>query len=177
MITKINSNLLIYSIIISLHSCNKKQPQEPTQYSKDQFLEYSKDFNKTLVKNENKLIEDYIKKENLKFIKTNSGFYMTPTSGKHSPKDGDKVIFTYSISDLNNNIIYKQEEIGEKNIILGQTKIPIGLEYSIKRMSPKEKSKIILPSFLAYGLLGDENKITKNQVLIININLINTISK
>lgn len=161
-----------FFLLVLMASCTQKEVQKPTEYSKDNFIEYSKQINKNLKDYENEKIQDYIKKQDLNFIKTNSGFYMTATKlNGYLPQNGDIVEFSYTVGNLENKIIYSEEEIGIKKIELGKSMIPIGLEYAIKRMSPGEWAKAIFPSGLAYALQGDGNKIKADEVLVFNINL------
>lgn len=159
--------MLIFTI-----SCTQKEAQSPTEYSKNDFMEYSKQINRNLNDAENQKIKTYIKNQNLKFIETNSGFYMTPTDlSGNLPQEGDEVTFRYGVENLEKEIIYNEEEIGNLEIELGKSLIPIGLEYALKRMSPGETARVILPSGLAYALQGDGKKIKADEVLVFKLKL------
>ncbi len=73
--------------------------------------------------------------------------------------------------DLKNTIIYSYDEVGVKKEVMNKARMIRGVEYGLKRMSPNTEATLLLPSALAYGNTGDNNKISGDQPLIIELKL------
>ena len=86
---------------------------------------------------------------------------------------GDVVQISYDILDLKNQIIYSKEMNGLKEYIIDKEDFIPGLQAGIKLMKVGETMKFIIPSFNAFGVLGDENKIGMNTSIISRVTLIN----
>jgi|SRR5690606_19183657 len=160
-------------ISVTLLGCKKNPPQYPTVYSNDGFMEYSKKFNKQLKDSEDKDIQLYIQKHSEDFLPTNAGFFMTRTEVENvrNVKDFDTIRFNYQVSDMEDQIIYSYEDIGEQLIVMGQSSMIPGIEYGLKRMSEGEYAKLLVPSSLAYGVDGDREDIGVDVPLVIEIKL------
>lgn len=163
----------IFFLLIIILACNNSQPQNPTIYSNDGFLDYSKKFNKELNQLENEQIQDYIQKQKVEFYSTDAGIHMTKTELKavNTVEEKDTIWFQYGVKNLKDSIIYTKEEIGKKAVVLGQYSMIRGLEFGLKRMIEGEEATLLIPSSLAYGVKGDGNKIGADQPLVINIKL------
>lgn len=163
----------ILFLLIILLGCNNSQPQNPTIYSNDGFLDYSKEFNKELNQLENEQIQDYILNQKNEFFPTTAGIYITKTelNLENTVEEKDTIWFEYSVKNLKDSIIYTKEDIGKKAVVLGQSSMIRGLESGLKRMTEGEDATILVPSGLAYGVKGDGNKIGADQTLVINIEL------
>lgn len=163
----------IFFLLMILLACNNSQPQNPTIYSNDGFLDYSKKFNKELNQLENEQIQDYILNQNTEFFSTDAGIYITKTelNSVNTVEEKDTIWFQYGVKNLKDSIIYTKEEIGKKAVVLGQSSMIRGLEFGLKRMTEGERAILLIPSGLAYGVKGDGNKIGADQPLVINIEL------
>ena len=90
-----------------------------------------------------------------------------------TPSKEDVVSLTYDVLDLSDQVLYSKELIGVKEYIVDKEDFIPGLQYGIKLMKEGESIKFIIPSFNAYGVLGDENKIGMNTSIISRVTLIN----
>ena len=86
---------------------------------------------------------------------------------------GDIVQISYDLLDLNDQIIYSKETNGIKEYVVDKEDFIRGLQAGIKLMKEGESMKFIIPSFNAFGVLGDEKKIGMNTSIISRITLIN----
>jgi gliding motility-associated peptidyl-prolyl isomerase len=87
------------------------------------------------------------------------------------PKRGDVAFFDYEIFDLKGNIIYTALEIRPQNYLVDKQEIMIGLRDGIKLMRKNEKVSFLFPSHIAYGYLGDKNRIGPNVPIICTVTL------
>lgn len=162
---------LLFSTFYILTSCDNQIVQYPVDYQNDDFMTRSQERNKMLLQEEVQWFEDYMNKSNLTFNKTESGLWIS-NKGKKTSKTasvGDYVDFTYQVYDLNNNIIYNYNEIGNQKIVLGKADIARGLHSALQLIEENDEARILVPSFLGYSSLGDNDKIEANQPLIIDV--------
>ena len=98
-------------------------------------------------------------------------YIVVDSSTTKTPAFGNKVLYTYSIEDLNGNTIYSKDEIGNKTYRVDQQNLMEGLRQTLKLMRSNETVKCVLPSQLAYGYKGDRQKINPNTPLVCNVTL------
>ena len=92
----------------------------------------------------------------------------TPT-----PKAGDVISIEYNITDLQGVVIYSEEELGVKNYKVDKEDFISALQSGIKLMKVGETITFVIPSYNAFGISGDGNKIGINQSIKSTVTLIN----
>ena len=169
------SFIFLISILVSCGNQPKNKPLENPDMYKEDFTKV----NKTLVAKENEDIENYMARHEWKMVRTGTGLrYQIYFNGKgNQPKGNDKVVIRFSVSLINGVQCYDSKTEGLKMFELGKAQVENGLEEGILLMHEGDKAKLIIPSHLAYGLLGDENKIPKRATLIYDVELVEIKSK
>jgi FKBP-type peptidyl-prolyl cis-trans isomerase len=87
-------------------------------------------------------------------------------------KKGDVVDVWFSIQKLDETVLYETEEGELSNFKVDQSHVESGVMEGIKKMAEGERAKLIIPSHLGHGLLGDSRKIPPLQVLLVDIELV-----
>jgi len=130
--------------------------------------------NKSLVKTEDQQIEDFIERYGWKMKETGTGLrYMIYKEGSGIKADkGKKVTLKYSSGFLSGDPCYTSDELGNKEFIVGQGGVEPGLEEGILFLKKGDRAKFILPSHLAFGLVGDGNKIPAKATLVYDVELL-----
>lgn len=173
----INLYFVISSLcLLTLFSCKEPEARLPISKSKSTQINKSIELNKVLIEDEESLIKDFIAKDTaIQYLNSNYGFWYTYNErhleDTYHPKPGDLVTFTYNVTDLNNKIIYTESEIGILKYLVDQEDQLKGIRYAVKLLKKGEKASFIFPSHLAYGYIGDKNKIGKNEPIIMTITL------
>lgn len=168
-------NCSILLLILLCFSCKEPQARKPVSIRSGASLSQSIERTKVYLEKEQVQIKNYIKQDSLHtYINSNSGFWYTwinKNSNNVTPaKFGDKITYTYTISDLNNNNIYSYDDIGVKQSYIDQeSNIIEGLRQALKLLKPNEEMQFIFPSQLAYGYRGDTHKIAPNTAIICTI--------
>ena len=85
---------------------------------------------------------------------------------------GDAVLVDFSVELLDGTICYTSEKEGPESFIVEKADIESGLHEAMQQMCTGDKGKFILPSFMAHGLIGDEDKIPPLTPVIYDIHLI-----
>ena len=99
---------------------------------------------------------------------------VSPSVDKTSktPQFGDRIEYSYDVSNLNGQIIYSKEDIGNQVYYMDKEELFSGLREGLKLMKPSEDITFIFPSQKAYGYYGDQNKIGSNMPLICEVTVL-----
>ncbi len=129
--------------------------------------------NKKLTAKEDREIEDYILRHEWTMQKTGTGlrYQIYKKGAGPKPEDEDKVVISFMVSLINGVECYNSKNDGLKLFELGKAQVESGLEEGIKLMHVGDKAKLIIPSHLAFGFMGDDNKIPKRATLIYDVEL------
>lgn len=111
-----------------------------------------------------------------KMTKTGSGLqYYIYEHGKidtaYSPKTGDFARIEYIVTLLDGTECYRTEDDEYEEIVVDNSGIETGVQEGIKKMTIGDRAKLIIPSHLAHGLVGDMKKIPPLTPLVIDIYL------
>lgn len=172
------SNILKFFYIITLvifFSCDSNNTRiTPQVIDKKHIEELLIERNIDILARESELIDEYIKQNNLEVVKTGTGLrYQLLNIGEGEYiKKGDLVTLQYEIRFLDNDVVYSSDSDGYKTFLVGRGGVESGLEEAILKLKMQSEAIIILPSHLAYGFVGDGNKIPYKSVLVYRIKVI-----
>lgn len=123
---------------------------------------------------EDEQIDDYANRQGWSMNKTGTGLrYLIYKNGNGKKAELETIVrFAFTTTLINGFVCYDSSVDGQKEILLGNAEVASGLEEGLLLMREGDKAKFILPSHLAYGLLGDENKIPTKAILIYDVELI-----
>ena len=170
------SRISIFLFIIVLFSCTKRyQSRVMHEYdaSKDVFIEA----NRTIIQNEENKIDSMLAHSTTFFIKDSSGIrlFIDPYSQEidNKPKDGDNVLVAYNcVLFEDHNLINDDILIDTISFQIGYSKQMRGLNYAIKRMKTGDKAKIVIPSYLGFGMSGYGKIVPPYSTLLLNVQLL-----
>lgn len=174
--------ILIYMVAISTSllfvSCNNNKQsgyvaKKPVVIKKSPEKSLEK-VNKYLLKVENREIDDYVRRHRWNMQTTGSGLRIEITKrGKGAPiKKGDKVTLKYNTFLIDGTMIYSSVKLGPKVFEVGHGGVEAGIEEAVMYLHKGDKAHLILPSFLAYGLNGDGNKIPARAIVIYDVEVV-----
>jgi|WetSurMetagenome_2_1015567.scaffolds.fasta_scaffold230073_2 FKBP-type peptidyl-prolyl cis-trans isomerase FkpA len=130
-------------------------------------------YNRGVLKGEDREIRDFLDRYGWKVDETPTGlryFIYYHGSGPMAEKNRIAVV-KYSLKLLNGNSVYNSDSAGPKEFLIGHGLDEPGLQEGVSMMHVGDKMKLIVPSHLGYGLLGDNNKIPPNSVLVYDVEL------
>lgn len=171
--TYYSTTLLLFISIFLMAGCGRQSPPEkqvdPSSYKKP-LLEA----NKHVVKTEKQHIEDFLRRYKWDMTETGSGLRHMVYKEGNGPRAavGKTATIYYTVRLITGDVVYSSAESGPMTFLIGKAEVISGLEEGILLLNVGEKAKFIIPSHLAYGLLGDENKIPGKATLIYDIELI-----
>ena len=130
--------------------------------------------NKFEVQKQTDEINQYVERHNWPMEKTGTGLrYMITYQGKgDSVKTGDFVSVNYKISLLDGTVCYTTENDGEREFKVEQDNVESGLHEAVRLMNVGDKGVFILPSYMANGIQGDNDKIPPMSAIIVELEVL-----
>ena len=159
--------------IVLLFSCGDKTTKQNV-INKKEVEESLVKVNKKLVKSEEEQIEDYIARYEWEMKKTGTGLrYMIYKHGSGPlATKGQVANLNFTVNLLNGEVCYSSDAEGPKEFRIGQRGVESGLEEGILLLKTGDRVKFIIPSHLAFGLMGDTDKIPAKATLVYDIELV-----
>lgn len=177
-----NKSFIFITVLCFCFACKTPEARKPISVKTGSFIDESVKRNKKLNAKEEALIQKIMSANNSNdYIASENGFwyyYNTKTSELNAitPNFGDVVNYSYSLKDLNGNLIYPEGSFNNLDYTMDKQELFTGLREGLKLMKPGETITFLFPSQKAYGYYGDENKIGTNIPLIAEVTL-NSITK
>jgi FKBP-type peptidyl-prolyl cis-trans isomerase FkpA len=167
--------LITFGGAIFFFSCAPK-PNEATKTTVDprQYNENLQEANKIMAGSEEIQIDDYVARMGWKMSKTPTGlrYWIYEAGNGKEVVELSIVRFNSRVELINGFVCYDSKHEGYEEIQLGRSTAPGGLEEGLALLREGDKAKLILPSHMAFGLLGDQNKIPTKAILIYDIEIL-----
>jgi FKBP-type peptidyl-prolyl cis-trans isomerase FkpA len=164
----------IIFVLFCLLSCQTKSEKGFKQLKpgKDQMT----DLNQYFVQKDRERILNFIERKNLQLTESPTGLWYSIYSEGSGQflKDNDRLLMEYECSLLDGTYCYSSKELGPKEIVIGKSQLEPGLNEGLRMLKPGAEAIFILPPFLAYGLVGDGEKIPSRAIVIYHVNILQT---
>lgn len=168
---------LIYSclaatLICSLASCKNKEEKElPVDWNTEKSTEMNKQFS---AEEELEINLFLSRKPEWKMTKTGSGlqYFIYENGEGETALPDDYVDIEYSISLLDGTECYATLPDEVEEIKVDKAQVESGIQEAIKLMRQGDKARLIVPSHLAHGIVGDMSKIPPLSTLVVDISLV-----
>ncbi len=127
--------------------------------------------NKYLVEQDDEMIKNYITRKGWEMKRTTTGlWYMIYKKGTNDvAESNDNIIYDYRSELLDGSQCYNTDSTGPSSIQIGYANVESGLHQVFLHLHKGDEAKVILPPHLAFGLLGDNNKIPRRSVVVYDI--------
>ncbi|PKH50747.1 gliding motility-associated peptidyl-prolyl isomerase GldI [Tenacibaculum sp. Bg11-29] len=161
-------------VILGVVSCKEPEARRPNKQGTTNFYNEVVKKNKKLNALEKKRLENFISKDTVnQYTVSKNGFWYTyvvkDSLNTLKPKKEDVVLISFDISDINGNILYRRQE---RNYKVDKEDFIPALQDGIKLMRKGETITYIIPSYSAFGITGDGNKIGVRQPIKSTVTLI-----
>jgi FKBP-type peptidyl-prolyl cis-trans isomerase len=158
---------------ILFFSCSGS-PENQTEKKEVSSLKSLEKANRYLVRTEAEDIENYIRRHGWTMEETGTGlrFEIYKKGNGEQAEKGRFAILNYKTWLINGNLIYSSDELGQKEFKIGKGGVESGLEEAMLMMHVGDKARLVIPSHLAFGLLGDNNKIPPRSIVVYDIELV-----
>jgi len=164
---------LISWFILSLNACQ----ESPRSVQSTGHMEMTDDtvmkYNHQVVREESQEIDDFIMRHHWNMQVSQTGLrYMIYKHGSGAlPKSGGIVAIKYTVSLINGDLLYNPDSLKPFEFETGKAAVPNGLEEGVLLLKTGDHAKFVLPSHLAFGLLGDMDKIKSREILVYDVEL------
>lgn len=130
--------------------------------------------NKHIVKTEDQHISDFIERYGWEMEETGTGlrFAIIENGNGAEARLGKVAILDYRMRLITGDLIYSSEKSGYKEFEIGRGGVEAGLEEAVLKLRVGDRARVILPSHLAWGLVGDEDKIPPKSTLVYELKVI-----
>lgn len=167
---------IIYASTMLQSSCgdDKKHTTSKTDIESKEFKEKLVNANQMYVKRESDEIDQYVKRKGWNMITTGTGLrYMITQKGTGAmPQSEQKVRLNFNVKLLDGTLCYSSDSTGVYEFFVDKSSVETGLHEGVKFMHVGDKATMILPSHLAYGLIGDEKKIPARASVLYELELL-----
>lgn len=164
-------------ILLTFFSC-KNENKEPQQIDIDEYhlKTQLEKVQKPVITLENDIINSYVKQHQLNMYVTGSGLRYTILKNNKSGKllqSLDEVNLKFKVFLLSGELCYSSDKTGIKKVKIDQDHIETGLHEGLKLLHKGDKAIFIIPSHLAHGVVGDNDKIPPKSPLFVEIEVLN----
>jgi FKBP-type peptidyl-prolyl cis-trans isomerase FkpA len=165
--------MVLFIPVFFLISCNETTPEVKSTKNFQSTGDSVTRYNQQIVKTEIQEIDDFMLRYHWEMKETPTGLrYMIYKKGSGpDARQGDVVSIKYKVNLLNGDLVDLSDPTSLLTVEIGKRTVVSGLEEGIMLMKKGSKAKLIVPSHLAFGLLGDLKKIPARAVLVYDVEL------
>jgi FKBP-type peptidyl-prolyl cis-trans isomerase FkpA len=168
--------LAIYfiSFMVIIASCQRNEQIPAGKQGPEKLKEPLIKANQQVMREETDQINDYVRRHKLDMETTSTGlrFMITKNGIGAKAEPGMKVKLDYAVTLLTGDTVYTGVHDGPLIFEIGKGQVISGLEEAILMLRVGDRAKIIIPSHLAYGLIGDQKKILNKASLVYDLEFI-----
>lgn len=171
--------LLLVTCYLLPVSCTDKPKQKPIVINYAKLKEDIIQVNKPAVVMENDEINAYIKAHNYTIQASGTGLrylFIKENNKENKIKNGDRIRVNYKVYLLDGTLCYSSDKKGAKEFTVGAVYVgevvESGIQEGVRLMHLHDKAIFILPAHLAFGLIGDRNKIPPKVAVVYEIEVI-----
>jgi len=168
--------ILLLIPVSLLCACSGEEEVQTPVNNIDWSQDNSSDMNQVFNSEEEDEIDLFVKRHaDWNVTETGTGlryFVYEKSKNSDTAKVGDIAIVDFEVSLLDGTICYSSAETGPESFIVEHADIESGLHEAIQLLCTGDKAKFILPSRMAHGLLGDEEKIPPLTTVVYDIHLL-----
>lgn len=161
------------AFVLTLFSCTQEEAKPEKNVDWDKYK--SSQLNKGLAEKEARDIQLYLEmRPDWKMTETGSGLriWIYTEGDGEQPVPGDVAEIEYDISLLTGEECYGTADDEYEEVLVDHSEIETGVQEALKLMHVGDEAKLIVPSHLGHGLLGDFDKIPPLKSLVIDLKLI-----
>ena len=130
--------------------------------------------NKNIMRRENEEMQMFITRYGWQMQRTPTGLYvqmLEPGNGELF-KENDRVAMEYKTFLLSGEQIYSSDSNGVKVFMVNRSEEIDALHEAAQMLKPGAKARLVIPSYLAYGVAGDGDLIQGLQPIVMEVRVL-----
>ena len=165
--------LVAMLLAIGCFSCNEP-PQKPVKVDNSQLKESLEKANRYLTNDEEEDIRNYMERHQLDMVSTGTGlrYQILQEGDGELIQPGQTVTMEYVLYNVMGDVVYSSENDGLMKLVVGCGDVVSGLDEAMRHLHHGDVAKVIIPSHLGYGLLGDQKSIPERSTLIYAVRIL-----
>lgn len=151
-------------LLLALASCKGPEPRKPVEVKSGSFYKESIERNKILLAKEEQIIREIVERDTAhRYMASPNGYWYyfekENDTARYLPREGDQILFTYTLMTLSGDTIYGAGELGPISHMVDKQQLFPGLQTAVKLLNIQEKATFLFPSNQGYGYQGDNKAI------------------
>lgn len=170
---KVSFFIVFVWLVLLFGSCQEK-PNNPSKVNETELKQSLEKANRYLTNEEEEDIQNYIARHHLKMISSGTGMrYQIVKEGEGELiQPGQTVTMEYQLKNVMGDVLYSSENEGLMTFVVGCGDVVSGLDEAMRFLHRGDVAKVIVPSHLGYGLLGDQKNISERTTLIYIVHIL-----
>ena len=166
--------ILVAMMLVVMGVACGEQPQNPLQVDNSQLKESLERANRYLANDEEKDICNYMERHRLDMVSTGTGlrYQILQEGEKELIQPGQTVTMEYVLYNVMGDVVYSSENDGVMKFVVGCGDVVSGLDEAMPHLHRGDVAKVIVPSHLGYGLVGDQKSIPERSTLIYTVRIL-----
>lgn len=163
-------------LLLTTAACDRTPVIDVTHQSGDPLKENMINANKYIANAEDTEIENYIRRHNWSMRTLANGERLQVYASGSGAFVGyeDSVTVRYRLEALNGSVFYDSQE---ETFVAGRHQTVVGLDHAVMQLRRGSKARLILPSALGYGVMGDGDRVPSRAVLIYDLEILTKTDK
>lgn len=151
-----------------LAACGDNVPVIQVNDEASQYKENMINANKVISQSEDTQLDEYIARHGWSMVQLDNGARLQVLQQGKGAKISfeDSVTVHYRLEALNGTVFY---ENNSETFVVGRHQTTVGLDRAVLELSRGAHARVALPSSLAYGVVGDGDRVPARAVLIYDL--------
>jgi len=130
--------------------------------------------NKNIMRHENEEMQMFISRYGWQMQRTPTGLYVEilETGSGELFKEGDRVAMEYRTFKLSGELIYSSDSTSVKSFVVNRSEEIDALHEAVQMLRPGAKARLVIPSYLGYGVAGDGDRVQGLQPIVMEIRIL-----
>ncbi|MBI3134679.1 MAG: FKBP-type peptidyl-prolyl cis-trans isomerase [Bacteroidetes bacterium] len=162
--------------LMCLVACAEQEQEQVPVIDPDWTQDNSSDMNQVFAAEEEDEIDLFVERhQDWKVVETGTGlrhFIYFKSENHDTARVGDIATVDFEITLLDGSVCYSSAENGPESFMVEHADIESGLHEAMQLLCTGDKAKFILPSRMAHGLIGDEEKIPPLTTVVYDIQVL-----
>lgn len=164
---------LSFAIFVLILSCAKQPPHPPVGgILSEKDMQTSQNRAKNLNDLERSQIQEWINGQDVNYYPTALGYWSNIENLESQPKKADATLISYEYQIYDFDRV-KLSDVNRENVFIGKFEELKAVENAARYLKVGDEATLLIPSALAYGTYGDNDKISNDMPLIVEIKILN----